>query len=116
MAAQVDREALEVLGEQRERLFIPPPRSVCPGMSSSAGFDESPTVTWFISISPRSTRDHPGRFGFFATLPLPDVDDALAEIDRASKSLTSRAIARASASSPRWTPGVDTDSTAAAMS
>jgi predicted TIM-barrel fold metal-dependent hydrolase len=26
------------------------------------------------------TRDHPGRFAFFATLPLPDVDGALAEI------------------------------------
>lgn len=25
-------------------------------------------------------RDHPGRFGFFATLPLPDVDGALAEL------------------------------------
>ncbi len=27
--------------------------------------------------------DHPGRFGFFASLPLPDVDGALAELDRA---------------------------------
>jgi predicted TIM-barrel fold metal-dependent hydrolase len=26
-------------------------------------------------------RDHPGRFGFFASLPLPDVDGALAELD-----------------------------------
>ena len=27
-------------------------------------------------------RDHPDRFGFFATLTLPDVDGALAELDR----------------------------------
>lgn len=27
-------------------------------------------------------RDHPDRFGFFATLPLPDVDGALAELER----------------------------------
>jgi len=32
-------------------------------------------------------RDHPGRFGFFATLPLPDVDGALAELDRAFDTL-----------------------------
>lgn len=29
------------------------------------------------------SRQHPGRFGFFASLPLPDVDATLAEIDRA---------------------------------
>jgi predicted TIM-barrel fold metal-dependent hydrolase len=28
-------------------------------------------------------RDHPGRFGFFASLPLPDLDGALAELDHA---------------------------------
>lgn len=28
----------------------------------------------------RMTHDHPGRFGFFATLPMPDVDATLAEI------------------------------------
>ena len=31
----------------------------------------------------RLVRAHPGRFGLFASLPLPDVDAALAEIDRA---------------------------------
>jgi len=32
-------------------------------------------------------RDHSDRFGFFATLPLPDVDGALAELDRALDTL-----------------------------
>jgi len=32
-------------------------------------------------------RDHPDRFGFFATLPLPDVDGALGELDRAFDTL-----------------------------
>lgn len=32
-------------------------------------------------------RDHPDRFGFFATLTLPDVDGALAELDRAFDTL-----------------------------
>lgn len=31
----------------------------------------------------RMTHDHPGRFGFFATLPMPDVDATLAEIAHA---------------------------------
>jgi predicted TIM-barrel fold metal-dependent hydrolase len=31
----------------------------------------------------RTVEEHPGRFGFFATLPLPHVDASLAEIDRA---------------------------------
>jgi predicted TIM-barrel fold metal-dependent hydrolase len=31
-------------------------------------------------FSARVVRDHPGRFGFFATLTLPDVDGALAEL------------------------------------
>lgn len=35
----------------------------------------------------QQTRDFPGRFGFFATLPLPDVDASLAEIDRAFDTL-----------------------------
>ncbi|MGI5163679.1 amidohydrolase family protein [Spirillospora sp. CA-253888] len=31
----------------------------------------------------QAVRDHPGRFGLFASLPLPDVDGALAEIEHA---------------------------------
>jgi predicted TIM-barrel fold metal-dependent hydrolase len=31
----------------------------------------------------QTARDHPGRFGFFATLTLPDVDGALAELEHA---------------------------------
>jgi predicted TIM-barrel fold metal-dependent hydrolase len=34
-------------------------------------------------FSAEVVRDHPGRFGFFATLTLPDVDGALAELDYA---------------------------------
>ncbi|HEX3790385.1 MAG TPA: hypothetical protein VHW44_21140 [Pseudonocardiaceae bacterium] len=32
-------------------------------------------------------RAHPGRFGQFASLPLPDVDDALAELEYATDQL-----------------------------
>jgi len=35
----------------------------------------------------RVARDHPGRFGFFATLPLPDVDGALEELAHAFDTL-----------------------------
>jgi len=37
-------------------------------------------------------RDHPGRFGFFATLTLPDVDGALDEIDRAFDTLHAHGV------------------------
>jgi predicted TIM-barrel fold metal-dependent hydrolase len=35
----------------------------------------------------KTVRDHPGRFGFFASLPLPDFDAAVAELRRAVDSL-----------------------------
>jgi predicted TIM-barrel fold metal-dependent hydrolase len=35
----------------------------------------------------KTVRDHPGRFGFFASLPLPDVDAAVAELRRAVDTL-----------------------------
>jgi 6-methylsalicylate decarboxylase len=38
-------------------------------------------------------RDHPGRFGHFASLPLPDVDGALAELARALDDLGSDGVA-----------------------
>lgn len=37
-------------------------------------------------------RDHPDRFGFFATLTLPDVDGALAELDRAFDTLGANGV------------------------
>jgi 6-methylsalicylate decarboxylase len=37
-------------------------------------------------------REHPSRFGFFATLPLPDVEGSLAEIDRAFDTLASDGV------------------------
>ena len=38
-------------------------------------------------IGRRAVVDHPGRFGLFAALPLPDVDAAVAEIERCSEHL-----------------------------
>jgi predicted TIM-barrel fold metal-dependent hydrolase len=41
----------------------------------------------------RMERDHPGRFGFFATLPMPDVDAALDEIAYAYDTLAADGVA-----------------------
>ncbi len=38
-------------------------------------------------FSAELARDHPGRYGFYACLPLPDVDAALAELDYAQNTL-----------------------------
>jgi predicted TIM-barrel fold metal-dependent hydrolase len=47
-------------------------------------------VDWARSVNEtgaRTVREHPGRFGLFATLPLPDVDAALAELEYAMDAL-----------------------------
>jgi 6-methylsalicylate decarboxylase len=41
----------------------------------------------------RTVREHPGRFGLFATLPLPDVDAALAELRHALDTLKADGVA-----------------------
>jgi predicted TIM-barrel fold metal-dependent hydrolase len=49
-------------------------------------------------------RDHPGRFGFFATLPLPDTDASLSEIAYAFDVLEADGVAWMTNYSNRW-PG-----------
>src|SRR5215470_3420128 len=43
-------------------------------------------------LAARLAVDHPGRFGFFATLPLPDVDGALAEVGYAFDTLDASGV------------------------
>ncbi len=47
-------------------------------------------------------RDHPTRFGLFAALPLPDVDAALAEIERAFDSLNADGIGLYTSYGDKW--------------
>lgn len=47
-------------------------------------------------------RDHPGRFGVFATLPLPDIDASLAEIDYALNALKADGIGVLTSYGNRW--------------
>jgi 6-methylsalicylate decarboxylase len=50
----------------------------------------------------RMTADHRGRFGFFATLPLPDVDTSLAEIAHALDVLEADGIGLLTSYGDRW--------------
>jgi predicted TIM-barrel fold metal-dependent hydrolase len=58
-----------------------------PGVHLGDGADARSIARDVNDYAAQMTRDHPGRFGFFATLPLPDVDGALAELDRAMDTL-----------------------------
>jgi 6-methylsalicylate decarboxylase len=53
-----------------------------PGVHLGDGADARAMARHVNDFAAQVVRDHPGRFGFFATLPLPDVDGALAELDR----------------------------------
>ena len=58
-----------------------------PGVHLGDGADARAMARHVNDFAAQVVRDHPDRFGFFATLPLPDVDGALAELERAFDSL-----------------------------
>lgn len=50
----------------------------------------------------RFAKDHPGRFGLFATLPLPSIDDCLAEIAHGLDVLGADGIAMVTSANGKW--------------
>jgi predicted TIM-barrel fold metal-dependent hydrolase len=58
-----------------------------PGVHLGDGGDARAMARHVNEYAAQMVRDHPGRFGFFATLPLPDVDGALTELDHAFETL-----------------------------
>ena len=58
-----------------------------PGVFLGDGADARAMARDVNDYAAQVVRDHPDRFGFFATLTLPDVDGALAELDRAFDTL-----------------------------
>lgn len=54
-----------------------------PGTHLGDGTDAAAMARVVNDYAAAMVRDHPGRFGFFATLPLPDVDASMAELARA---------------------------------
>lgn len=53
-------------------------------------------------FSAQLVRDHPGRFGFFAALPLPDVEGSLAELSYALDTLRADGIGLMTSYGNRW--------------
>ena len=54
-----------------------------PGVHLGDGADACAMARHVNEFAAQMVRDHPGRFGFFATLPLPDLESALVELDHA---------------------------------